>query len=86
MVGIAPSTQELCVNPIELIVGKVLKGSVFGGYKSHQSVPELVEKYLKKEFMVDEFITHNMNLQEINEAFDLMISGKSIRTVLKIKE
>lgn len=86
MVGIVPSVQEMSISPIDLIVGKVLKGTVFGGYKSDQSVPELVEKYLRKEFMVDEFITHNMDLQEINEAFDLMIAGKSIRTVLKIKK
>ena len=52
------------------------KGTAFGGYKSRDSVPMLVDRYLKKELMVDEFITHNMGLDKINEGFDLMHAGK----------
>ena len=60
------------------------KGTAFGGFKSHSQVPWLVEKYMKKEIKVDEYITHNMNLDQINEAFHLMHGGQCLRVVLKM--
>lgn len=61
------------------------QGTAFGGYKSVESVPKLVEEYLAGTFKIDEFITHNMNLDKINEAFDLMHNGESIRSIVHLK-
>lgn len=58
------------------MTGRVWKGTAFGGWKSRDGVPELVEKYLAKKIKVDEFVTHTMSLNDINKAFDLMHEGK----------
>ena len=58
------------------------RGSAFGGVKGRSELPELVERYMAGEFPLDDFITHTMALEGINEAFDLMHEGKSIRTVI----
>ncbi|KAG8235379.1 hypothetical protein J437_LFUL009238 [Ladona fulva] len=65
-------------------IQQVLVDMTDGGFKSRDSVPMLVEKYLKKEIMVDEFVTHSLPFTEVNTAFDLMKEGKSIRAVLKM--
>ena len=76
IIGVAPAGTEIATRPFQLVTGRVWKGTAFGGYKSRDSVPMLVDRYLKKELMVDEFITHNMGLDKINEGFDLMHAGK----------
>lgn len=58
---------------------------IFLGWKSRDSVPKLVKEYLEKKLKLDEFVTHNLNFEEINESFHLMHTGESIRTVLKIQ-
>ena len=58
------------------MTGRVWKGSAFGGWKSRDSVPQLVEDYLQKKIQVDEFVTGDLPLNDINEAFDLMHAGK----------
>lgn len=82
IIGVAGAGQEISTKPFQLVTGRVWKGSAFGGWKSRDSVPKLVEKYLSKEMMVDEFVTHEMPLDKINEAFQLMHDGKSIRSVV----
>ncbi|XP_057438475.1 alcohol dehydrogenase class-3-like [Lotus japonicus] len=82
VVGVAASGQEISTRPFQLVTGRVWKGTAFGAFKSRSQVPWLVEKYLKKEIKVDEYITHNMTLEEINQAFDLMHEGKCLRVVL----
>lgn len=82
IIGVAGSGQEIATRPFQLVTGRVWKGTAFGGWKSRESVPKLVDEYLNKELKVDEFVTHNVKLDKINEAFDLMHSGKSIRTVV----
>ena len=82
IIGVAGAGQEISTRPFQLVTGRTWKGTAFGGWKSVESVPKLVEKYMKKELMVDEFITHTMKLDKINEAFDLMHAGKSIRSVI----
>jgi S-(hydroxymethyl)glutathione dehydrogenase / alcohol dehydrogenase len=69
---------------LNLITGRVWKGTAFGGYKSVESVPKLVDRYLNGTFKIDEFITHNMSLNDINEAFHLMHEGKSIRSIINL--
>ncbi|XP_037946416.1 alcohol dehydrogenase class-3-like [Teleopsis dalmanni] len=83
IIGVAASGQEISTRPFQLVVGRTWKGTAFGGWKSVSGVPKLVDEYIKKELMVDEFITHTMDLNKINEAFDLMHEGKSIRSVIK---
>ncbi|CRK89513.1 CLUMA_CG003273, isoform A [Clunio marinus] len=85
IIGVAGAGQEISTRPFQLVTGRVWKGTAFGGYKSVESVPELVEQYLKGIFKIDEFITHNMNLAEINDAFDLMHKGQSIRSIVHLK-
>uniref|UniRef100_A0A9I9DRC0 Alcohol dehydrogenase class-3 n=1 Tax=Cucumis melo TaxID=3656 RepID=A0A9I9DRC0_CUCME len=82
IVGVAASGQEISTRPFQLVTGRVWKGTAFGGFKSRSQVPWLVEKYLKKEIKVDEYITHNLTLEEINKAFDLMHGGDCLRCVL----
>ncbi|XP_052769903.1 alcohol dehydrogenase class-3-like isoform X2 [Mya arenaria] len=85
IIGVAAAGQEIATRPFQLVTGRTWKGTAFGGWKSVESVPVLVERYLKKEVMVDEFVTHNMPLSDINEAFDLMHAGKSIRAVVALQ-
>jgi S-(hydroxymethyl)glutathione dehydrogenase/alcohol dehydrogenase len=86
IIGVAASGQEISTRPFQLVTGRVWKGTAFGGFKSRSGVPELVEKYLKKEIKVDEYITHNLKLSEINDAFDLLHSGKCLRCVLHVSD
>ncbi|KAL2905486.1 Alcohol dehydrogenase class-3 [Bienertia sinuspersici] len=84
IVGVAASGQEISTRPFQLVTGRVWKGTAFGGFKSRTQVPWLVDKYMNKEIKVDEYITHNMTLLEINEAFDLMHEGGCLRCVLSL--
>ncbi|KAG8036399.1 hypothetical protein G9C98_003721 [Cotesia typhae] len=83
IVGVAASGQEISTRPFQLVTGRVWKGTAFGGWKSKDSVPKLVDEYMKKKLMLDEFITHEMPFEKINEAFELLHSGKCLRAVLK---
>lgn len=64
------------------MTGRVWRDSAFGGVKGRSQLPGIVDRYLKGEFPLKDFITHTMLLEQINEAFDLMHEGKSIRTVI----
>ncbi|CAH8278449.1 unnamed protein product [Arabidopsis lyrata] len=86
IVGVAASGQEISTRPFQLVTGRVWKGTAFGGFKSRTQVPWLVEKYLNKEIKVDEYITHNLTLGEINKAFDLLHEGSCLRCVLDTSE
>ncbi|KAM8803554.1 alcohol dehydrogenase E chain [Rhynchonycteris naso] len=82
IVGVPPDSQNLSMNPMLLLGGRTWKGAVFGGFKSRDSVPKLVADFMAKKFPLDPLITHVLPFEKINEAFDLLRSGKSIRTVL----
>lgn len=84
IIGVAASGQEISTRPFQLVTGRVWKGTAFGGWKSVESVPKLVEQYMKGELMIDEFITHILPLDKVNEAFDLMHEGKSVRAIVKL--
>ncbi|XP_057338007.1 alcohol dehydrogenase class-3 [Microplitis mediator] len=83
IVGVAASGQEISTRPFQLVTGRVWKGTAFGGWKSKDSVPKLVDEYMKKKLILDEFITHEMPFDKINEGFQLLHSGKCLRAVLK---
>ncbi|EFX82966.1 hypothetical protein DAPPUDRAFT_230717 [Daphnia pulex] len=82
VIGVAASGQEISTRPFQLVTGRVWKGTAFGGWKSRDSVPRLVEDYLNKKVKVDEFVSHDVPYEEINNAFHLMHSGQSIRSVV----
>lgn len=82
VIGVAGAGQEISTRPFQLVTGRVWRGSAFGGVKGRTELPEYVERYMAGEFKLDDFITHTMGLEDINEAFDLMHEGKSIRTVI----
>lgn len=82
IIGVAGAGQEISTRPFQLVTGRVWKGSAFGGVKGRTELPEYVNRYLAGEFKLDDFITHTMGLDQINDAFDLMTEGKSIRTVI----
>lgn len=86
IVGVAPAGAEISTRPFQLVTGRTWKGTAFGGWKSVESVPKLVDEYLAKKLKVDEFITHNYSLAEINAAFDVMHEGKSIRSIVHFSE
>ena len=82
IIGVAGAGQEISTRPFQLVTGRVWKGSAFGGVKGRTELPGYVEKAEKGEIPLDVFITHEMPLEDINKAFDLMHEGKSIRTVI----
>ncbi|MGY0313103.1 S-(hydroxymethyl)glutathione dehydrogenase/class III alcohol dehydrogenase [Alteromonas macleodii] len=82
IIGVAGAGQEISTRPFQLVTGRVWRGSAFGGVKGRSELPGIVEQYLNGEFGLQEFITHTMGLDEINEAFDLMHKGESIRSVV----
>ncbi|XP_035017736.1 alcohol dehydrogenase class-3 [Hippoglossus stenolepis] len=77
-------TEAMSVVVEKLLMGRTLKGTYFGGWKSVEDVPKLVDDYMNNKLKLDEFITHNLPLDQINVAFDLLKSGKSIRTVISL--
>lgn len=78
--GVSPKGSTLPVDPISLQMGKTIKGSFYGDYRFRDEIPKLVENY--KNFSLEKFITHKLPLEKINEAIELLKSGKSIRTVI----
>ncbi|MCG7373888.1 S-(hydroxymethyl)glutathione dehydrogenase/class III alcohol dehydrogenase [Pseudomonas luteola] len=82
IIGVAGAGQEISTRPFQLVTGRVWRGSAFGGVKGRTELPGYVDKAQKGEIPLDTFITHTMGLDKINDAFDLMHEGKSIRTVI----
>ncbi|QJR81604.1 S-(hydroxymethyl)glutathione dehydrogenase/class III alcohol dehydrogenase [Alteromonas pelagimontana] len=82
IIGVAGAGKEISTRPFQLVTGRVWRGSAFGGVKGRSELPGIVEQYLNGEIPLKTFITHTMGLEDINEAFDLMHEGKSIRSVI----
>ncbi len=82
IIGVAGAGEEICTRPFQLVTGRIWRGSAFGGVKGRTELPGYVQRYLDGEYELDTFITHNMGLDDINKAFDLMHAGESIRTVI----
>ncbi|MEQ2259256.1 hypothetical protein XENORESO_009003 [Xenotaenia resolanae] len=78
--------HDFAARPIQLIAGRTWKGTLFGGFKSKDGVPEMVKAYLDRKVKLDEFITHNMTLDRVNDAIELMKHGQCIRTVLSVSQ
>ncbi|WP_295874130.1 S-(hydroxymethyl)glutathione dehydrogenase/class III alcohol dehydrogenase [uncultured Zhongshania sp.] len=82
IIGVAGAGQEISTRPFQLVTGRVWRGTAFGGVRGRSELPDYVERYLAGEFKLSDFITHTMPLEQINEAFELMHEGKSIRSVV----
>jgi S-(hydroxymethyl)glutathione dehydrogenase / alcohol dehydrogenase len=83
IIGVAGAGQEIRTRPFQLVTGRVWRGSAFGGVKGRTQLPGMVQQAMRGEIALDPFITHELPLERINEAFDLMHAGKSIRTVIR---
>jgi len=82
IIGVAGAGEEISTRPFQLVTGRTWKGTSFGGWKSRDSMPYLVDEYLGGNLKVDEFITHTYPFEQINDAFEVMHQGKSIRSVV----
>ena len=82
IIGVAASGQEISTRPFQLVTGRTWKGTAFGGAKGRRDVPKIVDWYMEGRINIDDLITHKLPLAQINEAFDLMHQGKSIRSVI----
>jgi S-(hydroxymethyl)glutathione dehydrogenase/alcohol dehydrogenase len=83
IIGVAGSGQEIGTRPFQLVTGRVWKGTAFGGARGRTDVPKIVDWYMDGKIDIDNLITHKLPLERINEAFDLMHAGTSIRTVVE---
>jgi S-(hydroxymethyl)glutathione dehydrogenase / alcohol dehydrogenase len=82
IIGVAGAGQEISTRPFQLVTGRVWRGSAFGGARGRTDVPTIVDWYMEGRLNIDDLITHTMPLEKINDAFDLMHEGKSIRSVV----
>ena len=82
IVGVAGAGEEIATRPFQLVTGRVWKGTAFGGARGRTDVPKIVDWYMNGQINIDDLITHVMPLEKINDAFDLMHKGESIRSVI----
>ena len=83
IIGVAAAGQEISTRPFQLVTGRVWRGTAFGGVKGRGQLPGYVDRYLQGEIKIDPMITHRLPLDKINEAFELMHDGKSIRSIIE---
>jgi S-(hydroxymethyl)glutathione dehydrogenase/alcohol dehydrogenase len=82
IIGVAGAGQEIATRPFQLVTGRVWQGSAFGGARGRTDVPRIVDWYMEGKINIDDLITHVLPLERINEGFDLMARGESIRSVV----
>jgi len=82
IIGVAEAGKEIATRPFQLVTGRVWKGSAFGGARGRTDVPRIVDWYMENKINIDDLITHTLPLERINEGFELMKSGQSIRSVV----
>jgi S-(hydroxymethyl)glutathione dehydrogenase / alcohol dehydrogenase len=83
VIGVAAAGQEIATRPFQLVTGRVWRGTAFGGARGRTDVPKIVDWYMEGKIAIDPLITHKLPLARINEGFDLMHEGKSIRAVVE---
>jgi len=83
IIGVAGAGQEISTRPFQLVTGRVWRGTAFGGAKGRTDVPRIVDWYMDGKINIDDLITHKMPLDDINDSFDLMHAGESIRSVVE---
>ena len=83
IIGVAAAGQEISTRPFQLVTGRVWKGTAFGGARGRTDVPRIVDWYMEGKLNIDDLITHHLSLEHINDGFDLMKRGESIRSVVE---
>ncbi|MGB0906271.1 MAG: S-(hydroxymethyl)glutathione dehydrogenase/class III alcohol dehydrogenase [Maricaulaceae bacterium] len=83
IIGVAGAGKEISTRPFQLVTGRSWRGTAFGGARGRTDVPNIVDMYMDGQIQIDPLITHKMPLEKINDAFDLMHEGKSIRSVIE---
>lgn len=83
IIGVAGAGEEISTRPFQLVTGRVWRGTAFGGAKGRTDVPKIVDWYMDGKINIDDLITHTMPLEDINNGFDLMHKGESIRAVVE---
>jgi S-(hydroxymethyl)glutathione dehydrogenase/alcohol dehydrogenase len=82
IIGVAGAGQEIATRPFQLVTGRVWRGTAFGGARGRTDVPKIVDWYMEGRLDIDSLITHTLPLERINDGFDLMHAGESIRSVV----
>ena len=82
IIGVAAAGEEISTRPFQLVTGRTWKGTAFGGAKGRSDVPRIVDWYMEGKINIDDLITHQFQLENINEAFDVMHAGEGIRSVV----
>jgi S-(hydroxymethyl)glutathione dehydrogenase/alcohol dehydrogenase len=82
IIGVAGAGQEISTRPFQLVTGRNWRGTAFGGARGRTDVPRIVDWYMEGKINVDDLVTHTLTLDRINEGFDLMHRGESIRSVV----
>jgi S-(hydroxymethyl)glutathione dehydrogenase/alcohol dehydrogenase len=83
IIGVAGAGQEIATRPFQLVTGRVWKGTAFGGVKGRTQLPGMVDQYMDGRINIDDMVTHELPFERINEAFELMERGESIRSVIR---
>ena len=82
IIGVAGAGEAIATRPFQLVMGRVSKGTAFAGAKGPTDVPQIVDWYMENKINIDDLITHQLALSDINEGFDLMHTGESSRSVV----
>jgi S-(hydroxymethyl)glutathione dehydrogenase/alcohol dehydrogenase len=82
IIGVAGAGQEISTRPFQLVTGRTWKGTAFGGARGRSDVPKIVDWYMDGKINIDDLITHVLPFEKINEGFELMRKGESIRSVV----
>jgi S-(hydroxymethyl)glutathione dehydrogenase/alcohol dehydrogenase len=82
IIGVAGAGQEIATRPFQLVTGRMWKGTAFGGARGRTDVPRIVDWYMERRINIDDLITHVLPFEKINEGFELMRRGESIRSVV----
>ena len=82
IIGVAGAGQEINTRPFQLVTGRVWQGTAFGGARGRTDVPRIVDWYMDNRINIDDLITHTLALDDINDGFELMARGESIRSVV----
>jgi S-(hydroxymethyl)glutathione dehydrogenase / alcohol dehydrogenase len=82
IIGVAAAGAEISTRPFQLVTGRQWRGSAFGGARGRTDVPKIVDWYMEGKINIDDLITHHLKLEQINDGFDLMKKGDSIRSVV----
>ena len=83
IIGVAEAGAEISTRPFQLVTGRKWEGSAFGGARGRTDVPKIVDWYMEGKIRIDEFVSAELPLEQINHAFDLMHEGKVIRSVIR---